>query len=557
MLTFLAIRDFAIIDRLEVEFGSGFVVVTGETGAGKSILVNALHLLMGGRATEEMIRTDADSAEVQAVFVLSAGSATVAKLEELGLREGDSLTIRRVLSRTGRNRVFVNDRAVKLSSLAALTRALVDISGQHEHVSLTDEDSHRDILDAFGELTQMRNGVSQAVREWREVGRMFADVQRAERQRVEREDYLLFTLERIEQVDPQPGEDESLEEERLRLANAERLAEGLSKAAGLLYEQDRSAIDLVGQAVKQLEGIVRFDPSLQAAITSLTGNLRAIEDQARELSVKASTAEGDPERLEQVEQRLSALRSLLRTHGPTMESLLERRAAMDAELSDLKQLESKKAELGENCQRAFENALELARDLSQARQGIASGLAERLGVELASLSMPAARLEVSVEPGEDEDMDEGGLDQVRFLFSANSGEQVRPLALVASGGELSRVLLALKSVLAEVDPVPVYVFDEVDSGVGGAVAEVIGARLKAVAEGHQVFCITHLPQIAAQAQSHFSVRKQERSGRTVSQIVELGTRAERVEEIARMVGGVTVSDQARGHARDLLARGRG
>jgi len=554
MLTRLAIRDFAIIDRVEVEFEPGLVVITGETGAGKSILVNALHLLLGGRAFDDMIRDGADSAEVEGVFELPAGSAPIAQLIQQGLEDGGALRVRRVIHRSGRNRVFVNERSVSLASLAMLTRAVVDISGQHEHVRLTDEDTHLQALDAFGGLGPGLAEVGEAVRALRASEAALAELGRAERARAEREDYLRFTIERIDAVAPREGEDDELGAERLKLANVERLAEGLGAAAGWLYEQDGSAVELAGRAVKVLVGLARFDAGLAERGEQLEGVLRALEDAARELQEQAVELQADPARLDQVEQRLQALKGLLRSYGPTITEVLTRRDAFAAELAELERLESRREALAIERAEALAAALRSAEVLSAERQRVARRLAERLAAELDSLAMPGARIAVDIEPGGESSLTELGLDRVRLLFSANPGEALRPLSKVASGGELSRVLLALKAVLAEVDPVAIYVFDEVDSGVGGAVAEVIGDRLSAVAGSHQVFCITHLPQIASFGASHYSVHKRVGGGRTRSSIVRLETMQERIDEVARMVGGRRVTEEARLHARDLLMR---
>ena len=554
MLTLLAIRDFAIIDRLEVELESGLVVITGETGAGKSILINALHLLLGGRASHDLIREGAEAAEVQAVFELAPDAALLERLRQQGLDDGGALRIRRLIHRTGRNRVFINDRTVSLGRLAELAGGLVDISGQHEHVGLTDEDSHLDVLDAFGRLGAERARTAAAVEAWRAAERELAALRRAERQRAEREDYLRFALARIDEVDPEPDEDEQLEAERLRLANAERLAAGLDDAVGRLYEAEGSAVEQIGRAVKEVEGLQRFDPGLAGPIASLTEGLRAVEDGAGELRDHAAGLQSDPARLDQIEQRLQALRGLMRSHGPGLPAVLERRAELAAELAELQRIESRRAELAAERDQALAAALERAEALSAERRAAAERLGERLRAELAALAMPEARFEVEISPGGREALGEHGFDRVRFLFNANPGEGLRPLAKVASGGELSRLLLAIKAVLAETDPVAVYVFDEVDAGVGGAVAEVIGDKLAAVARAHQVLCITHLPQIAAAGAAHYTVYKTVTGGRTVSGIGRLGRTEQRIEELARMLAGREVTARARAHARELLER---
>jgi len=556
MLTYLAIRDLAIVDRLELELAPGFNVVTGETGAGKSILVNALHLLLGGRASEELIRAGCEGAEVEGLFELPEGAALLARLAALDLADGRRVLVRRSLTRAGRNRVFVNDRSVALATLVELSGELVDISGQHEHVRLTDESTHRAVLDDFGGLAGLRAEVGAAVAALRALAAELEALEVAEKKRVEREEYLRFSLRRIDEVGPRAGEVEELERERSRLRHAEKLRVGLAEAHAWLHEQEGSAVELAGRALKQLQALTRFDPGLEALRGPLEAGLAGLQEVARELAGAGAGLDADPGRLDELETRLERLRVLLRSHGPTLEAVLEARARMEAELEGLERLEDRKAALLPELARARERALERARALSAARGEAAGGLAGKLQAELVSLAMPGARVAVEVESGGPERLEPHGLDEVRFAFSANPGEPVRPLSRVASGGELSRVLLALKTVLAGVDPVATYVFDEVDAGVGGAVAEVLGDRLAAVAASHQVVCITHLPQIAAHAGTHFVVHKRVQAGRTLSEVERLPDDAARVEELARMAGGRQVTETARGHARELLELAR-
>ena len=555
MLAYLSIRDFAIIDDLKVEFDGGFCVLTGETGAGKSILVQALHLLLGGRASNDLIRTDCDAAEVEGVFNLAEGSRLAAELEEQGLSRGAEVTIRRTVSRSGRSRVFVNDHPVGVGALARLTAGLVDISGQHEHVELTNEEAHREILDGFGKLESLGVKVRRAVSELHALEKEHKELEEKNRERAEREEYLLFALKRIEEIDPRPGEDEELSRERLRLRNAEKLSGGLRESVGLVYQREDSAVELLGQAARQLSALLKFDADLSTMHDRLEEAARQLEDLSRDLEASIRGLESDPARLEEVEDRLSALKGLIRSHGPDLPAVLEKRTKMQAELEALGDLSQRLDEIEKQRGQALGEAMQLALKLSGKRKQVAKTLKKKLEGELRSLAMEGARMEVEVNAGGEEDLEEWGVDRVRFLLSANPGEEVKPLARVASGGELSRVLLALKAVFSEVDRVPTYVFDEVDSGVGGAVAEVIGSKLSMVSSGHQVVCITHLPQIAAWAASHYSVAKHVTKGRTVCEISRLEEK-QRVEELARMAGGARVTDKARGHARALLSAAR-
>lgn len=555
MLSYLAIRDFAIIHALQVELVPGFCVLTGETGAGKSILVQALHLLLGGRAATDMIRTDTDAAEVEAVFRLPDGARALHRLDEMDLRDGDQLAIRRVVSRSGRSRAFVNGRAVTLSVLGELTRGLVDISGQHEHVELIDEETHREVLDDFGGLGPERAEVGRAVRALGEVEAGLAELETRDRRRAEREELLRFWLARFEEVAPRPGEDEALVLERDRLRHVERLQAGAQEALESLYDGEPSAVDLLGRAGARLEELLRFDPGLETIQAGVEGLARQAEDLARDLRRASGGLEADPDRLQQIEDRLAALRGLVRAHGPDLRAAVDKWAGMRDELAALDTLAGQLDALRARRDQARERAVEAARRLSARRRRVAERFAARLVQELEKLAMRAARVEVEVRDRGPEGLDAQGMDDVRLMLSANPGEDLRPLARVASGGELSRVLLALKAVLAEVDRVPTYVFDEVDSGVGGAVAEVIGAKLAEVAARHQVVCITHLPQIAAHAAAHYTVTKSRAGERTVSDIRRLSEK-DRIEELARMAGGRSVTEQARRHARQLLQAAR-
>ncbi|NMB75271.1 MAG: DNA repair protein RecN [Myxococcales bacterium] len=551
MLRRLCIQDLAIVDRLEVEFGPNFSALTGETGAGKSILVNALSLLMGARADPELIRAGSETAEVEGEFLLPEGSPVLERLRQAGLADGRSLRLRRVLAPAGRARAFVNERAVGVASLAELTRGLLDIAGQHQHVALTTEETQLFILDAYGDLLPAREGVARAVAALEEAQRELDELSGRERQRAEREEYLRFTLSRMDALHPAPGEDRELEAARLRLRNTEKLAEGLEQALDALYRGDAAAVELLGRARAALQGIARFDPAFEAQRERLDGILSAVEELSREVERERGRLESDPARLEEVEERLSALRNLMRAHGPTLEDVLAARERMAGELAGLEGLAGRVEVARAERERREAEALNLCRELSSARTRVAADLAGRLQQELRGLAMPAARLEIEVAPLSLPRPTPRGLDRVTFLFSANPGEPLRPLSRVASGGELSRVLLGLKVVLSRVDPVASYVFDEVDAGVGGATAEVLGRTLQRVSDSRQILCVTHLPQIACFAHEHFRVKKEVRQGRARVEVERLEGEA-RVAEIARMAGGRRVTEAGRAHARELL-----
>ncbi len=555
MLCYLAIRDLAIIDELKVEFRSGFCVLTGETGAGKSILIQSLQLVLGGRASPDLIRSEAENAEVEAEFRLVLDAPVYRRLAELDMTDGDTLLVRRILSRNGRSRAFVNGHAISATRLAALVKGLVDITGQHEHVGLTDEESHRDILDEFGSLVPRRKEVAELVAALRKLERELMALSEQERQRAQREDYLRFSLDRIEAFGPEAGEDVSLQKERTRLKNRQQLGAGLQEAVALLYQNDGSVVEQLGRASSVLAKLNALDESFSDSHAASETVLRQIEDLARDLEREIDGLDAEPDRLQQVDDRWNELRALLRIHGPELDDMLQNRETMVAELAALVDSASRKSALGEEVAQARALALERASGLSRARQKVAKDLAGKLIGQLKSLAMEAAKVEIQVQRGTEKDLDASGLDRVRFLLSANPGQEVRPLSRVASGGELSRVLLALKAVLRKVDPVPCYVFDEVDSGVGGRVAGMLGEKLAQVSQQHQVLCITHLPQIAAWADNHYVVRKEISGGQTKTSVSFLQPE-QRQEEVARMAGGAEVTHKARVHAGEMLHHAR-
>ncbi|HUU00154.1 MAG TPA: DNA repair protein RecN [Myxococcota bacterium] len=549
MLTRLAIHDFAIINELSVEFGPGFSVLTGETGAGKSIIVQSLHLLLGGRANSDMIRTGRDAAAVEGVFRVGPDSTVGRRLLQAGLSAEGTLEIRRLVSRAGRNQISLNGHQVSLAVLAEITRGLADISGQHRHVNLVDEQTQRQILDDFGNLGGPCAEVGKAVERLRSCEKRLTQIEKQERQREEREDYLRFTLDRIQALDPQPGEDKQLQRERERLRHSEKLTIGLAEVVALLYEEEGAVVELLGRAGSTLRELAAYDDELAPKRDATADLLRQVEELSRDVGSMATSIQADPGRLEEIEERLAAIKSLIRAHGPDLDALLESRAKIEAELASLDNLSARREELAEEFARSKEQAFRLAQELSARRLEVAGRLGAQLVGELRTLAMPDARVRIEVLSSDK--LQEWGLDQVRLMLSANQGEDLRPLARVASGGELSRVLLALTAVLSRVDRVSCYVFDEVDSGVGGQVASVIGGKLAAVSAGRQVICITHLPQIAARANTHYAVSKRVVSRRTLSEIVRLSDK-QRVEEIARMLGGSRVGDKARAAARELI-----
>jgi DNA repair protein RecN (Recombination protein N) len=562
MLLQLNVRNVVLIEKLSLELSPGFNVLTGETGAGKSMIVDALSLVLGGRARPDMVRAGTKEAEVEALFDIEPGSRAAAKLEAAGVPCDRELVVRRVVQAEGRSRAFLNGRLCTAAQLGDLAAELCDIASQHESVSLTDASSHIEYLDAFGRIEAERHVLGTLVDELLGAQRALQAASEAERGRLEREDFLEFQLREFDELDPREGEDVTLEQERARLRHAEKLRTATRNAADRLYDGEDAVCDALGRVGADLAAAAAIDGSLMDAARSVEDARSALVDAARTLGRYADGVESQPGRLEEIEERLFRMQKLLRKYGPTVEDLLRHRSELREEREQLGRGHERIAELTETHRRLLGQSATVARELSSKRRQAAARLADAIGRELGALGMGRARVVVDVAPrpptGTDGLSVEGahlsrtGIDRVEFLISPNKGEEPRPLRRIASGGELSRALLALKRVLAEKGPAGLYVFDEVDAGVSGAIAEVIGRSIADIGRHRQVLCITHLPQIAALADTQFIVGKEENHGRTTTFVRRLGER-ERIDEIARMIGGVKVGDAARKAAAELLS----
>lgn len=572
MLTTLRITGFAVVDQAEVRFGPGLNVLTGETGAGKSLLVGALHLVLGGRMSSDLLREGADEASVEALFELPADHPALLRLEAAGVPARDpsddgqaELLVRRVVSRAGRGRVFVNGTLCTVAILEAALRGVVDVTGQHEHVSMLDAGTHLDLLDAFAGATAA-GGLRDRYREAFEALSALVREERAlsedEGERARRADYLAFQLEELDSVDPQPGEDVRLEQERRVLAGAARLAEAARGAEALAYGEDGSAAERIGQAVRALQEAAGLDPRLEETLSLLRSAAAEVEEAGRALSRYAGSIGGDSDRLAEVDDRVAALRSLARKHGGSLEAALARRGSMKSELAGLTGAEGRREEIARAVAEKAGVAAALAAELGKQRRKAALAFSRAVTEELQGLAMSRCRVEVCFPaPGglveaAGHRLGASGAETAEILIAPNPGEPPRSLARVASGGELSRVLLAVKRALSRADPVRSYVFDEVDAGIGGAVAEAVGRALADVARDRQVICVTHLPQVAAFADRHARVEKRVSGGRTTTGVVPLASAAERCAEVARMLAGQTVTASALDHAAALIAAAR-
>ncbi|RKH78724.1 DNA repair protein RecN [Corallococcus sp. AB045] len=549
MLLGLRISNVAVIEEVEVAFGAGLTVLTGETGAGKSILVDALGLLLGGRADADVIRAGCEDAAVEGVFARTPVLA--ARLEELGLPDlGEEVLVRRVLGRTGRGKVYVNGALVTLGVLGKLTRGAVDIAGQHEHVSLFDSGLHRVLLDKYGRLEETLAAYG---REWanlREVDARMDALGGDDAKVRERAEFLRFQLDEITRLDPEAGEDVKLDAERRRLGSAQKLKRQGAEAELLVSGEAPSAVEIVGRALGLVHEGVKCDATLAPVAQSLSTALSELEEASRRLNRYVEGLESDPGRLGEVEERLDALKRLCRKHGSTLDGVLKKRGELETELGTLENRREILEELNQERKRVEERARKAALTLSRARKASAGAFSQQVRDGLGGLAMGKAAFEVRVTAGETLRPD--GMDEVEFFFSANPGEPARPLAKVASGGEASRLLLALKRALADSDACGCYILDEADAGVSGAIADVVGRMIREVSSHRQVLCITHLPQVAAYADAHLLIRKSVKGERTVSQVLPLSAGAERTQELARMMSGVEVTREALGAAEALV-----
>ncbi|AKF07833.1 DNA repair protein RecN [Sandaracinus amylolyticus] len=575
MLSVLRVRQLAIIDELEVVFGPGLNVLTGETGAGKSILVDALQLVLGGRGRPEMVRTGAPQAEVEALFDVGDDPVAIDRLRAAGIEtEGGELIVRRVVSAQGRTRAYVNGTMATQAQLAELAAGMADISSQHEHHTLVDPATHLGYLDAFGRLEGLRGEVGEAFRALEAADRALAEAQARVKGRGEREDVLRFQIKEIDDLSPRPGELAALAEERERLRYAEKLVTSAGAAEDAIYARDGAICEELSSLAARLSEAADIDARLAPMLAGIEAARAQLEEAARDLGQYARDVTMDPERLAEADERLHRLTRLAKKYAGNAgegaeEAILAQRDHLATELAELDSAEERIAELEAARAKALAKAGELAKALSKKRHDAASKLGTAISTELASLGMGGAKVSIHVARLEGGRVDgargelsvdgsrlsAGGIDRAEFLISPNKGEEARPLRKVASGGELSRAMLAIKRVLAGLGPAGLYVFDEVDTGVGGAVAEVIGRKLKEVARHHQVLCVTHLAPIAVYADRHFLVRKDVVGERTRSAILALDE-GERLEEVARMLGGLNITKKTRDAAAELLRGAR-
>ncbi len=552
MLIRLQIRDFAIIEAIELELYPGLTVLTGETGAGKSILVDALQLLAGGRGGPEMIRHGAERAEISATFdVRRAPPGLMRWLEEQSIERGDELMVRRVLSADGRSRAYVNGQPIPVLLLREAGSILIDIHGQHEFQSLTRAAAQRELLDEYGRLEPLTGQVGIAFRVWREMLERTLELESRARDREAKLDLLKFQAGELQALRLEEGEVARLTEERSRLMNRGRLAEAAQMALAVLYQaEDSNAHVNVSRALQSLRAAAALDPKLAPVVTLAEDAAVQIREAARELERYGEGLELDTQRQQDVERRLAAIEELARKNRVTPLELLPRAAQLSAELEELERAEIDLAVLRKELSTALDRYREQAQKLSAKRATAATSLAKDITARMQTLGMSGGRLEVDVAQSRTAEPAQHGIDDVELRVSTNPGQPPRALAKIASGGELSRLSLAVQ-VAGSAQETRSMVFDEVDSGIGGAVAEIVGRELRALGERGQVLCVTHLPQVASQGHHHLRVTKVT-DGKTTRTSLTALSGEDRVDELARMLGGVDVSSKAREHAREML-----
>ena len=549
MLLGITLKNFAIVDDMAINFGSGLNVVTGETGAGKSIIVNAINFILGDRASSELIKSGEEEAQVEALFDISKDNEVMRRLGSLGIQTGGGeVLIRRVFSIGGKGRVYINGNLATIGMLGELTSGFIDVFSQHEHQSLLKEGNQLRVLDEFGGLTEACSSFSNLFQDYVMANKELEEIRTRHDDQVKKEDFLRFQCGEIDSANLGMEEDEQLEREKLKLSNAEQLFSVSKEAYDIIYEREGSIIDELKRIRSNIDNAAKLDESLLGLSEVLERGMSEIEDSAFRLRDYFSKINYSQERLNQIEDRLLEIKRLKRKYGSTIQEIIEKRKEMGEELSNLTDLEKKEKRIESDVDR-LKNKVDCGvSELSKARLNAAARLSGEVERRLDEVGIKGGRLVIDFDRKE---ISSDGYDKITFLFSANPDEKPKPLSKVASGGELSRIMLVLKEVISTAEGGSILIFDEADSGIGGAIAETVGRKIKSLSKKHQVICITHLAQVAKFADTHFKVTKEFQYDSTKVDIKELGEE-EIIKEIARMLGGIKITEKTLAAAREMF-----
>lgn len=559
MLEHLTIKNYALIEDLEIEFKKGLNVFTGETGAGKSIVINALGLVLGDRASTTTIRKGAGSCIIKAVFDIADKKELLPVLTEQGIPQDEILILSREISLPGKNKCLANGQIITLGMLQCLGQHLIDLHGQHEHQTLLSSAEQMNILDAYGDLGVPRKRVSEAVARYRLLQTEWQAMLSQEKERAHLADLYGFQLKELKDAELKLGEEEDLDKEIMLLTNAEKIFSQAQQAYRRLYENEESVLSNLKKIKSNLLALQGFDRMLEPLSGLLQESVINLEEINNQIRTYQEKVVFDPQRLDQCLERKELIARLKRKYGQSIQEILQYQERIEQELRTVCSWEENRGKLQQNLEETKETALQIARALSAVRKAAALKLEKEVEREFKDVGLQKMKFKVEFTPRLDEsgesDIHASGLEEVVFLISPNIGEDLKPLSHIASGGEISRIMLCLKTCLAEADKIPVLVFDEIDTGIGGAMAELVGKKLSLLAKKHQIICVTHWPQIAGFAEHHFQVAKSARGGRTYTEATALSDN-ERVEELARMLGGHSLTEISISHARQLIKEGR-
>ena len=562
MLRELHIKNFSIIDNANVEFQEGFNVITGETGAGKSIIIDALCLTLGERATGELVRSGETEAVVEAFFDIQPKQipqSTRKVIEDNGIDISDGLILKRIISSQGRSRAFINGSMVTAQALSDISSKIIDVHGQYEHQSLLSPDNQMDMLDAYGGLLDERQEVAELHETQLALRHQIRELVQKDKERAQRLDILKYQISEIDAAVLRPGEEEELAEELKILSSAGRLAELANQAHESLYASETACITNLTKILNSLKEIRSIDTRAGDALKSVEDALPLLEETAYFLRDYKDEIDFSPERLETVHERIELIKGLKRKYGADIQAVLDYREKAETELEGLQHSEERLASLKTELEALKNSLTQIVNDLSDKRKAVATKIQSKVIAELAELSMPGTKFSVMMTREQGDDTADGfrathrGIDNIEFMISPNVGEELKPVSKIASGGELSRIMLALKGILAKGDNIPVLIFDEIDAGIGGKAAETVGQKLRSLATRHQIISITHLPQIASYAKAHLKIEKKVKDKRTTVQISRI-EKDERVHEVARMLSGETSEVSIR-HAKEMLKKG--